>query len=174
MKNLVIRPAVLDDLEAVWNIRCAAKELLKSRGVDQWQDEDPSFEHFRDHVMKKDLYVAETNAVIIGMAVYQTGDPDYHDVKGRWGEDAPFISVHRLAVLPAYLGQGVAVSLMEKAEQVALSQGLFWLRVDTHEDNRWAQRLFGQLGYTERGEIDIPLEKGRRCRLVYDKPLYED
>jgi ribosomal protein S18 acetylase RimI-like enzyme len=95
-------------------------------------------------------------------------EPDYAQV--GWDISEPAIVVHRLAVDPAFRGAGVASSLMQTAEQIAVERGISVVRVDTNTQNEATQRLFPRLGYRLAGEISLEIRPGLRF-FCYEKRL---
>ena len=51
--------ATLDDLEQIWNLRLETTELLKQRGIDQWQYKDPAQEIFIKDILNHEFYVVK-------------------------------------------------------------------------------------------------------------------
>lgn len=78
--------------------------------------------------------------------------------------------VHRLAVDAEFRGAGVALALMQKAEEVAAELDLPAVRTDTSAENEAAQRLFLKLGYRKTGEIGLSFRPGLRV-VCYEKRL---
>jgi ribosomal protein S18 acetylase RimI-like enzyme len=61
---------------------------------------------------------------------------------------------------------------MAFAHELALKSNIEYIRIDTHEDNKNAQRLFTSLGYVLRGMILLEEDHpGDRRRLAYDIKL---
>lgn len=115
------------------------------------------------------LWLAEIDGTVAGMmAVTNDPEPDY--VKADWDSTQPALTVHRLAVDPSFRGAGLARSLMLKAEEIALAQGIFYIRVDTNSENQATQRLFPSLDYRFAGEISLLARPGLRF-LCYEKHL---
>lgn len=143
--------------------------LMRASGNLQWDDEYPNPEVFLRDVSLTQLWVAEVSGSIAGMAAITTDqEPEYADV--GWDISETAIVVHRLAVDPAFQGQGAAKALMLQAETVAVSRGISVLRVDTNTQNAATQKLFPRLGYTLAGEIGLSFRPGLRF-LCYEKRL---
>jgi ribosomal protein S18 acetylase RimI-like enzyme len=143
--------------------------LMRAGGNLQWDQEYPNPTVFRRDVSLAQLWVAETDTVIAGIAAITTDqEPEYAQV--GWDIHEPAIVVHRLAVDPAFRGQGIAEALMLQAETVAQSRGIAVLRVDTNSANQATQRLFPKLGYVLAGEIGLSFRPGLRF-LCYEKRL---
>jgi len=143
--------------------------LMRASGNLQWDDNYPNPATFERDVSLNQLWLAEIGGQIAGLAaITNDQDPEYAQV--GWDITELSIVVHRLAVDPAFQGQGVAAALMAKAEELAVSRGIATLRVDTNTSNQATQRLFPKLGYRLAGEISLQFRPGLRF-LCYEKRL---
>lgn len=169
----MIRLATMLDLNDIWQLREETKALLKERGIDQWQHSNPSYETFIKDIELNELYVYEENGIILGMIAIKKGIEHTYDIiyEGTWGNDLPYLTVHRLAVKRTLLGQTIAKDLMLYAEHVAKLHEIQSIRIDTHETNRFALRLFTTLGYQRRGFIMLENDLGDLKRVALDKTI---
>jgi ribosomal protein S18 acetylase RimI-like enzyme len=164
-----IRLAIYDDLPALMLLVRRVVPLMRAAGNLQWDENYPDEDVFRRDIDLKQLWIAEIETSIAGVAaVTMDQEPDYARV--GWNIDEPAIVVHRLAVDPAFRGAGVAAALMQKAEDVAVERGVGVLRVDTNTQNVATQRLFPKLGYSLAGEINLQFRPGLRF-FCYEKRL---
>jgi ribosomal protein S18 acetylase RimI-like enzyme len=164
-----IRHATLEDLAALMALLRRVVPLMLATGNLQWDENYPDEAVFRRDIDLKQLWIAEMGVDIAGLAaITMDQEPDYAQV--GWDIHEPAIVVHRLAVDPGFRGAGVAVALMQKAEEVAIERGLSVLRIDTNTQNEATQRLFPKLGYQLAGEISLELRPGLRF-LCYEKRL---
>jgi ribosomal protein S18 acetylase RimI-like enzyme len=164
-----IRLAIYDDLPALMLLVQRVVPLMRAAGNLQWDENYPDEDVFRRDIDLKQLWIAEIETSIAGVAaVTMDQEPDYAQV--GWDIDEPAIVVHRLAVDPAFRGAGVAAALMQKAEDVAVERGVDVLRVDTNTQNEATQRLFPKLGYRLAGEISLQFRPGLRF-FCYEKRL---
>lgn len=169
-----ITKATLNDLDQIWELRLETTELLKQRGIDQWQYMDPSIETFKNDILKGEFYVAQdVNGNILGMMSVKTGiEPTYDTIfEGKWRLDAPYLTIHRLAVKRALLGSNTAQLLMDYADQIAIDIKTPYIRIDTHEKNKYAIRLFENNGYQYCGWILLVQKNGDLKRLAFDKEV---
>lgn len=168
-----IRLATHQDLDQIWNLRLETTELLKSRGIDQWQYVDPRYETFKKDIDQNEFFVAEENQMIIGMIAIKSGIEHTYDViyDGKWNDDLPYMTIHRLAVKKDRLGSLVSKELLKFAEQHAKDHGISYIRIDTHEKNKYAIRLFESFNYVYCGWILLVQAKGDLKRLAFDKKL---
>lgn len=149
----------------------AVVPLMRAQGNLQWDHEYPNPEVFGEDIAAGQLWVAEIDGAIAGVAAITSDQsPEYADV--GWDLNEPAIVVHRLAVDPAFRGRGVAEALMRQAEVVAREQDITVLRIDTNTENPATQRLFPKLGYAFAGEIGLAFRPGLRF-FCYEKRLGE-
>ena len=164
-----IRLAVGEDVAGVMGVLRRVVPMMRAAGNLQWDDAYPNAEVFERDIELGQLWVAEIDGAIAGVAALtRDQEPEYAQV--GWDIEEPAVVVHRLAVDPAFRGMGVAGALMRKAEDVAMERGIRVLRVDTNTLNEASQRLFPKLGYALVGEIGLEFRPGLRF-LCYEKRL---
>ena len=166
---MVVRQAQLSDVTEVMALVSRVVPLMRASGNLQWDSEYPNTAFFERDVELAQLWVAEIDGRIAGLAAITTDqEPEYAEV--GWDISEPAVVVHRLAVDPDFRGKGVAAGLMHEAEAFARARGIGVLRVDTNLQNEATQRLFPKLGYTLAGEIGLGFRPGLRFR-CYEKRL---
>ena len=164
-----IRLATENDLPALMELLRRVVPLMRAAGNLQWDESYPNETVFQRDIDLGQLWVAEVDAGIAGVAaVTMDQEPDYTQV--GWDIEEPAIVVHRLAVDPAFRGLGAAGALMQKAEEIAIKRAIAVLRVDTNTENEATQRLFPKLGYQLAGEISLAFRPGLRF-LCYEKRI---
>jgi len=164
-----VRQGTFEDVGAVMALVRRVVPLMMANGNFQWDANYPNAEVFERDVDKAQLWVAEDEGQIAGIAAITTDqEPEYADV--GWDTSEPAVVVHRLAVDPAFQGMGVAMALMIQAEVVARGREIGVLRVDTNTQNEATQRLFPKLGYSLAGEIGLGFRPGLRF-CCYEKRL---
>jgi GNAT superfamily N-acetyltransferase len=166
---MLVRPGRLEDLVPVMALVRRVVPLMRASGNLQWDAEYPNTGVFERDVAAGQLWVAEEEGRLGGIAAITTDqEPEYAEV--GWDTAELAVVVHRLAVDPAFQGRGIALALMLQAEQVARERGIQVLRVDTNTRNEATQRLFPKLGYELAGEIGLGFRPGLRFR-CYEKRL---
>lgn len=164
-----IRLATKDDLTGVMDLVRRVVPLMREAGNLQWDDHYPNLSVFDQDIEKGQLWLADIQGQVAGIAAITTDqEPEYANV--GWDISETAIVVHRLAVDPAFRGQGVAVGLMQQAEIVAQERNILILRIDTNSQNAATQALFPKLGYMLAGEIGLGFRPGLRF-LCYEKRL---
>lgn len=156
-----VRPGTLADVAAVMALVRRVVPQMNAQGNFQWDGKYPNAAVFEGDAASGQLWLAEVEGALAGVAAITTDqEPEYAEV--GWDTAELAVVVHRLAVDPAFRGQGVAMALMLQAEAVARSRGIGVLRVDTNTQNQATQRLFPKLGYMKAGEIGLGFRPGLR------------
>jgi GNAT superfamily N-acetyltransferase len=164
-----IRLATPDDIPAILTLIRNVIPAMRAANNFQWDDTYPNAEVFLADIGASELWVAEIDHALGGVAAITTDqEPNYAEV--GWNLDELAVVIHRLAVDPAMRGKGIAAALMQQAETVALTLGTTILRVDTSAQNEATQRLFPKLGYQFAGEIGLQSRPGLRV-FCYEKRL---
>lgn len=164
---MFIRLATLNDVPDLLALLKRVVPLMRATGNFQWDDMYPNAAVFGDDITKNQLWVAEIAGQLAGVSAITTDqEPSYAEV--GWDIDETAIVTHRLAVDPAFRGQGVARALLQQAEEVARQRGIPILRIDTNTQNKATQRLFPALGYVFAGEIGLDFRPGLRF-FCYEK-----
>src|SRR5215831_11692562 len=103
-----IRRAALDDLESVSGVLHEAAQRLEQRGMALWLDSELSPDRIREEVRAGLFYVAESDATIGGVIMFQLEDAEF------WPDAAPGEAayVHRLAVRRQFADGQVSFRLL--------------------------------------------------------------
>ena len=166
---MLIRPATEADLPALLDLLTRVVPLMQASGNFQWDHTYPNEAVFRRDIEKQQLWVAEIDNKVAGVAALTTDqEPEYAQV--GWDLTEPAIVTHRLAVDPDFQGKGVAIALLNQAEKLAMERKTRLLRIDTNTQNQVTQRLFPKLGYQFAGEISLGFREGLRF-YCYEKRL---
>lgn len=166
---MLIRLATPSDLPALLRLLKRIIPLMREAGNFQWDDHYPNETVFRQDIVNDQLWVADIDGQLAGVAALtEDQEPEYAQVGFDLSQRA--IVTHRLAVDPAFRGQGVGAALLAQAEQIARERGIAFLRIDTNSENQVTQKLFPKLGYAYAGEITLGFRPGLRF-LAYEKIL---
>lgn len=166
---MTIRLATLADLPNLLALLKRVVPLMHETGNFQWDEHYPNAMVFSQDIEKGQLWIAEIDEQLAGVAALtEDQEPEYAQVGFDLTQRA--VVTHRLAVDPAFRGQGVAAALLTQAEQLARERGLAFLRIDTNSENQSTQKLFPKLGYVYAGEITLSFRPGLRF-LAYEKRL---
>jgi ribosomal protein S18 acetylase RimI-like enzyme len=157
-----IRLAKERDLKRVVAITNACAMHMISKKIFQWDENYPNIEIFKDDVKNKSLFVIEDNELIMGcICISLKIDDVYKDVK--WlTPNRNNVYLHRLAIHPNFQGQGLALKLMEYAEDFTIKNGCISIRLDTFSGNPKNNKFYTLQGYTKlekifyRNQSDMP------------------
>lgn len=164
----MIRKAVTEDLGSIMEIVDDAQQLLKSRGVDQWQNGYPNRKSILSDIDKGIGFIAICNNEIIAYAaIIINGEPEYKNLDGEWLSNQDYVVIHRICVRKGHTRQGLASIMMQKAEEIALKSNANSIKIDTHKDNKYMLNLLGKEGFTYCGEIHYPHGE----RIAFEKLL---
>lgn len=156
---LKYRKATLDDLEEIWNIVENSIDVMEGNNIFQWDDLYPLKEDFQKDIVKNQLYLGLANDQIAVLYVLnQECDKEYENGDWKFKEEEFYI-VHRLCVNPDFQNRGIARHTLLHIEKQLKSKGIYVIRLDVFQNNPYAIRLYGSLGYSKAGYADW--RKGR-------------
>lgn len=166
---MLIRRAKLNDIPKIMQLIAEVVPAMNASGNFQWDSTYPNASVFENDIALNQLWVAEEEGSIAGIAAITTDqEPEYAHI--GWDINQQAIVTHRLAVNPKYRGKGIAVALLMQAEKEAINRGINTLRIDTNTNNQATQRLFPKLGYQFAGEIELSFRPNLRF-YCYEKSL---
>lgn len=170
-----IKKAGLNDLDSIMSIIMDAKELLKSQGLLQWNGPDgyPSQEDVLNDIKKEQMFIAIDKDIICGVAVYSLDvEKNYAEIyDGEWLIDAPYLTIHRLAVKKEFYHTGVSDFLITQAISYAKKANISSIRVDTHPRNTPMQKLLQRFNFKNCGYIFLLDTKIDAKRIVFEKVI---
>lgn len=156
------------DIDLIITFINDAKEFLKSKGVDQWQGEYPNRQSIEDDIAKETGYLIAENGIAVGYCCVDFGgESAYDDLAGEWLSFGDYAVLHRLTVSGKYRSKGFADAAFSLAEKIALENGVFSIKTDTHEDNKTMRYLLNKNGYTYCGRVSYP----QGDRIAFEKIL---
>jgi len=160
-----------DDLETVVALLSAASRRMASRGVQFWWDPFPPDE-VRQSIGRGETFVALRDGTVVGtIAVAWTDDL-------IWGPQPPDAGyIHRLAVTPESVGEGLGTALLDWAAAHVRAQGRSWVRLDTIAPDEGPRaslhRWYKRHGFSPVGNVDAPILGEGNTTIIYRTILYE-
>lgn len=107
-----------------------------------------------------DLFIATKSGEVIGSCILNhTQAKQYHDIDWHIKDDKPLV-VHTVAINPKNLRQGVAHKLLEFSKAYAKELNLKSIRLDASEPNTPARKIYEDVGFIKRGEMDLETNRG--------------
>ena len=154
-KNLRFRKGSLSDMDRIMELVADAQDWFRRQSIDQWQDGYPTREIISSDMQSEVNYLVEYKGVVVSTAVISfDGEPTYAEINGRgWLNDNKYAVVHRIAVADECRRMGVAMEILQFAEELCAERGVSDIRIDTHRDNRPMRSLLKKMGYTHCGRI---------------------
>jgi len=166
---MIIRLATLNDIEPIMQLVAGVVPVMNALGNFQWDSTYPNAKVFENDITLNQLWVAEVDTDIAGIAAITTDqEAEYATVGMDITQTA--IVTHRLAVSVNHRRQGIAEALLLQAEKVALQRGITILRIDTNSNNKATRLLFPKLGYEFMGETGLGFRPNLRF-YCYEKGL---
>lgn len=168
---LSIRKTTLAEFDRVMEIVEHGRAALTAAGVDQWNDGYPSKETVARDIERAVSYTVLWEDRPVATAVILTdGEPDYNEIEcGRWLQNGPYITVHRVATHKDAKRIGVASYIIREAERMARSLAYPAVRIDTHRDNYVMQAFLAKNGFEKCGIIH--LRRSGAERIAFEKLL---
>lgn len=156
---LIFRKSTYNDMDVMESIINSGKELLRSKGIDQWQKGYPNREQLIADAEAGIGYVAELDGRVVGVCmVMSTEELSYRTIReGEWmtAADSGYVTVHRCAVAPDCRGQGVIGFIFRSAMDMARAIGAPSVRLDTHLENLTMQHALEKNGFTRCGIVNL-------------------
>ena len=157
-----VRNAKLEDLENIQIIYEYARKLMRESGnKTQWTNGYPQKELLEEDIRNANCYVVEDKKDIVAVFMLFKGDePTYKNIyNGAWVNDAPYGTIHRLAVTGKVKGMASFCIdwCLNQCENI---------RIDTHADNKIMQHILEKKDFIKCGTIYV--DDGTP-RLAYQK-----
>lgn len=131
-----------------------AKTFLKACGVDQWQNGYPDETCISDDIkLGKGYFICKGDIPAGYMCIDFDGEPAYDELQGNWLNDEKYIVIHRMAMSDSERGNGIAQKAFGLAGEIAVSEGVKNIRVDTDDDNDVMKHILKKSGFTYCGTI---------------------
>lgn len=162
--------ANLQQIDIIMPLIEDGRQALKNLGINQWQDAYPAIENITEDIEKGISYLlVDGDDYLATVAVDPFGEPVYDTLeKGHWISDAPYMTVHRMAVSAATANKGIGTKLLVALEALAKDLNFTQIRLDTHEDNLVMQRVALKNNYRFAGLVNYGEDVDFEC-FAYDK-----
>lgn len=150
-----------------------ARAAIVRLGIDQWQDGYPEPEVIAADIESGIGILFEVDGRIAGyMVALSDPEPIYDQLEREWLQnDAPYLTVHRMAIDDGYRGTGLSTAMFAHAEALAREKQLKSVRADTHTGNLAMRGLLKKCGYSYCGDVRYDVTAGDPIRVAYEKIL---
>ena len=148
-----IRPATNNDLARVVEIANFCADHMISKGIFQWDKNYPCKETFQSDLEEGSLYLIENKKEVLGCICISLIIDDFYKSVKWLTKTHKNVYIHRLAIHPNYQGKGLALKLMDFANEIAIKNNCESIRLDTFSGNPRNNKFYLLQGYTKIGEI---------------------
>lgn len=162
--------AVEKDATYIMNIIKQAQDYFKEQGINQWQDNYPSFEIVKNDIKNKNGYVLLKDNNIVGTVVVSfDGEKNYKYIySGKWVSNDVFAVIHRIAIDSKSKGLGLSSIIIKSIEKLCLNKGVHSIKIDTHKENISMQKMLHKNGFLYCGIIYL---EDKSERVAFEKIL---
>ena len=160
---LEIRKSTYDDLDRIAEIfTYARKQMALNGNPSQWKNDRPSMKLVKKDIDVSNSYVVLNEGKIIATFAFIVGiEPTYLDIDGKWLDDDPYGTIHRIA------SDGSVKGVFDQVIDYVSKRGVD-IRIDTHKDNKIMRHLIEKNGFVYCGIIIV--DDGTP-RLAYQKKI---
>ena len=164
----MITKANSKDIKQIMAIINETVKEMKSYNNTQWDENYPQDKDFAKDIELGDLYVDKEDNTIMGFICVNYIEPvEYNDL--NWSKDEKCMVIHRMAVNSNFRNKGVGTKLMNFAEELAIKNGVNYLKTDTYSINTKMNSLFRKCNFKLVGQMSfLGKEKPFNC---YEKML---
>lgn len=150
----MIELAKVSDIDRIMIILKDVIAEMKTYNNTQWDDTYPNYDTFKKDVENKTLYVYKDNDIIKGFVCLDFIEPkEYEDI--NWRKKDKALVLHRLAIAAEARNEGIAKKIMNFSKEVAVKNGVNYMKTDTYSINTKMNSLFRKVGYEKVGEMNF-------------------
>lgn len=148
-RDKIIKRADMSDLNDVLHIYQSCADWLLQKGLDHWK-EWYTEKRLKDYINEKEAYLIKRGGTAVGAIFLSTEPPPYYyKHKPLWKNgSAMAIYMSGLGILPSHHGKGLAVKLLNFAEETAKEKGASYVRFDTWALDGRLVEFYQKGGYT--------------------------
>ncbi|MDD4761184.1 MAG: GNAT family N-acetyltransferase [Bacteroidaceae bacterium] len=132
---------------------------METKGIFQWNQYYPDIEVIIEDIEKRTLYLIKKEDEYQGIITLDKDQPTEYTKIPWLSPTGRNLIIHRLAVHPKWQGKGIAMKLMDFAEEYASKNNYVSVRLDAFTANPNSNRLYEKRGYKIVGQIYIPMRE---------------
>lgn len=151
--------AILHDVEGIINLIHECIIDMESKDILQWNQYYPNVDIVTEDIQQRALFLIKNDNDYVGIITVNEDQPaEYSKIK--WlSETGRNLIIHRLAIHPNWQGKGIAMKLMDFAEEYAKKNDYRSVRLDAYTANPKSNGLYEKRGYKKVGQIFIPMRE---------------
>lgn len=149
LPEMKIRLAEIADIDSVAAIYESAKAYMRAQGnMTQWANGYPSKSDIEADIAADNLYVGtdSDDTIVCAFAFIKGNDPTYTHIDGKWLNDAPYGTIHRIA------SSGRYSRILDRCVDFCVNE-VENIRIDTHRDNVAMLRALARYDFKHCGVI---------------------
>ena len=164
------RLAEKKDIKDIMEIINQGKEKLKAEKIEQWQNGYPNDESIEQDIKDGYSYLVENDGEIIATASLSfDGEKNYENLyEGKWLTEDKYCVMHRVCVNLKSETRNKGKILLDYTEKLSKENGIFSIKIDTHEENSSMRNLLEKNEFEYCGFTYLP---NKEKRVVYEKLL---
>lgn len=152
---MIIRKALLEDIDDIMPIFYEAVEYLKNNNVNQWQNNSINKDKIIDDIKNEIGYVVFDEKIIAYFVILEKEEKTYINIDGKWLNDDPYYIIHRFCIKNEYKGKNIGSFIIDYCKKYAINNNIYNLRIDTHKDNKSMIRLIEKNNFVYCGIIVV-------------------
>lgn len=140
----------MKDLEHVMKLIDVAKEWMKAKQLQQWDEDYPNIKVIEEDIKNKNSFVLEADGKIVAsLAVVPSTDSTFYQfLKGEClTREENFGFATRAAMDASSKGKGIGELLVESFEEISKRRKYDRIKTITHESNKRMQKVLLKHGY---------------------------
>lgn len=150
-----IEQSRIEDLDNIFQVTADCASEMRKNGIAQWDENYPTKNLLEKDILSNSMMTLFVKEIPVGMIVMdQNQSPQYQGINWQFNQE-PILVVHRLAIDPKFQGQDLGKGLMLYAEEFGRLKGFQSIRLDAYQDNLPLQKFYLNLGYQNRGKINL-------------------
>lgn len=147
-----MRLAQEKDIPELLQVLSEVVDFMQQAGIDQWDQNYPNKQTLEKDIMHQQAYVYEIdNSIAAYVCLNQVQDQSYAQL--NWLYHEPSLVIHRLFVRPKQQRKAIAKQILDFSYQYAKSCELLSIRLDTLEQNPFANSLYIKENYRFVGQV---------------------
>ncbi len=138
------------DLSDIISIIFECKELMKSQGIFQWNEDYPTID-----IDDGKCYVMKHNNRLVGYVSINEEEEGLNRTVCSTNERKS-LAIHRLCMRPTFQGKGIAKTILKFIEEFCDKNDYDCIRLDAYSKNKNVLKLYENFGYKKVGQVFFP------------------
>jgi len=163
---MIIVKARSEQIDEIYALIENGRKHIATFNIDQWQNNDPSYESLVENIQENKLYILMDNDEILGCFVKMDYDDQYDYIEGSWLKDDEYVAIHRFCV--KYFDRGLGSYLLQELKKIYPH-----IKIDTHVGNISMNKCLCKNGFSKRGTIYLHNNDARVAYEYLDEKIFK-